>query len=92
MSGAQAEAAASLRGRVAAREFGVTLLAGVTGSGKTEVYLDAVAEYLRFFDAGVDGVFSDFTPTAVRAREAWRATERSAPEAVPTSLRVPAWA
>ncbi len=51
---------------------------------------DAVAEYLRFFDAGVDGVFSDFTPTAVRAREAWRATERSAPEAAPTSLRVPA--
>jgi primosomal protein N' (replication factor Y) len=44
---AQAEAAADLRKRVAAREFGVTLLAGVTGSGKTEVYLDAVAECLR---------------------------------------------
>ena len=33
--------------KVAARAFGVTLLAGVTGSGKTEVYLDAVAECLR---------------------------------------------
>jgi primosomal protein N' (replication factor Y) (superfamily II helicase) len=47
LSEAQAEAAADLRGKVAAREFGVTLLAGVTGSGKTEVYLDAVAECLR---------------------------------------------
>ncbi|MBD0271476.1 MAG: primosomal protein N', partial [Acetobacteraceae bacterium] len=47
LSGAQAEAAAALRGKVAARAFGVTLLAGVTGSGKTEVYLDAVAECLR---------------------------------------------
>ncbi len=44
---AQAEAAAALRAKVAARGFGVTLLAGVTGSGKTEVYLDAVAECLR---------------------------------------------
>jgi primosomal protein N' (replication factor Y) len=44
---AQAAAAAALRRKVAAREFGVTLLAGVTGSGKTEVYLDAVAECLR---------------------------------------------
>ena len=43
----QAESAASLRGLVDRRRFGVTLLAGVTGSGKTEVYLDAVAECLR---------------------------------------------
>src|SRR4051812_6394816 len=43
----QAAAAAELTARVAAREFGVTLLTGVTGSGKTEVYLDAVAECLR---------------------------------------------
>jgi primosomal protein N' (replication factor Y) (superfamily II helicase) len=47
LSEAQAEAAADLRRKVAARAFGVTLLAGVTGSGKTEVYLDAVAECLR---------------------------------------------
>ena len=47
LADAQAEAAAALREKVAAREFGVTLLAGVTGSGKTEVYLDAVAECLR---------------------------------------------
>ena len=43
----QAAAAATLRERVAAGRFGVTLLTGVTGSGKTEVYLDAVAECLR---------------------------------------------
>jgi primosomal protein N' (replication factor Y) len=43
----QAAAAAALTAKVAARAFGVTLLTGVTGSGKTEVYLDAVAECLR---------------------------------------------
>ncbi|TPG59189.1 primosomal protein N' [Roseomonas nepalensis] len=43
----QETAAAGLRASVATRAFGVTLLAGVTGSGKTEVYLDAVAECLR---------------------------------------------
>ena len=32
---------------------------------------DATAEYLTFFDAGVDGVFSDFTATAVAARQQW---------------------
>lgn len=32
---------------------------------------DAVGEYLSFFDAGVDGVFSDFTATAVRALDQW---------------------
>ncbi|MEJ0019012.1 MAG: primosomal protein N' [Acetobacteraceae bacterium] len=43
----QEVAAAALRQAVAAREFSVTLLDGVTGSGKTETYLEAVAECLR---------------------------------------------
>jgi primosomal protein N' (replication factor Y) len=43
----QARAAAALREVVAARQFSVTLLDGVTGSGKTEVYHEAIAECLR---------------------------------------------
>ncbi len=47
LAGPQAAAAAALVAKVAARQFAVTLLTGVTGSGKTEVYFDAVAEALR---------------------------------------------
>jgi len=43
----QAKAAAALVGEVRARGFSVTLLEGVTGSGKTEVYFEAVAQALR---------------------------------------------
>ena len=43
----QAEAADALRAKVAAGGFSVTLLDGVTGAGKTEVYLEALAEALR---------------------------------------------
>jgi primosomal protein N' (replication factor Y) len=42
----QAAAAKTLRAAIAARAFGATMLKGVTGSGKTEVYLEAVAECL----------------------------------------------
>lgn len=43
----QAKAAAELREMASAGEFRVALLDGVTGSGKTEVYFEAVAEIIR---------------------------------------------
>jgi primosomal protein N' (replication factor Y) (superfamily II helicase) len=44
---AQRTAADALRATVAAGGYSVTLIDGVTGSGKTEVYFEAVAETLR---------------------------------------------
>ncbi len=43
----QSAAVADLREAVRSGAYGTTLLKGVTGSGKTEVYLEAVAETLR---------------------------------------------
>ena len=47
LSADQEEAAASLRRKVNTGGFSVTLLDGVTGSGKTEVYFEAVAAALK---------------------------------------------
>ena len=47
LSPEQSEAAEELRSRVRSGEFSTVLLKGVTGSGKTEVYLEAVAAALK---------------------------------------------
>ncbi len=47
LSDAQSYAAHALRQRLQAGGFSVSLVDGVTGSGKTEVYFEAVAECLR---------------------------------------------
>jgi primosomal protein N' (replication factor Y) len=46
-SAAQATAAAALKATVAKGGYSVTLIDGVTGSGKTEVYFEAVADTIR---------------------------------------------
>ena len=46
-AGDQAEAAANLKATLSEGGYTVTLLDGVTGSGKTEVYFEAVADTIR---------------------------------------------
>ncbi|HEU0159592.1 MAG TPA: primosomal protein N' [Hyphomicrobiaceae bacterium] len=46
-AGAQAQAVHAVGATASAEAFSVTLLDGVTGSGKTEVYFEAVAQTLR---------------------------------------------
>ncbi len=46
-SDSQQQAVEALKEQVAAKKYSVTLLDGVTGSGKTEVYFEAVAETLK---------------------------------------------
>ncbi|HEX3939123.1 MAG TPA: primosomal protein N' [Xanthobacteraceae bacterium] len=46
-SAAQANAAAAMKATVAKGGYSVTLIDGVTGSGKTEVYFEAVADTIR---------------------------------------------
>lgn len=61
------------------RSEGYFLPAGLRAGEGDESLLrhgDHAAEYRAFLDAGVDGVFSDHTPHAVAAREAWRASRR----------------
>ena len=47
LSAAQEDSASALRASVATRRFEVTLLEGVTGAGKTEVFCEAIAACLR---------------------------------------------
>ncbi len=47
LEGPQREAAADLLAAVEERKFSVSLIDGVTGSGKTEVYFEAIAATLR---------------------------------------------
>ncbi len=47
LNAAQAEAAGELRRKTADGKFSVTVLDGVTGSGKTEIYFEAIAEALE---------------------------------------------
>jgi hypothetical protein len=59
LEASQLDAANTLRRSVASGGFGVTLLDGVTGSGKTEVYFEAIAEAIQAGPAGSDPVAGD---------------------------------
>lgn len=48
---------------------------------------DPLREYQRFFELGIDGVFSDFADTALRAREQSRSQAESTPAPDPNLTR-----
>ena len=75
LSDSQTKAAADLRKAVTARRFSVSLLDGVTGSGKTEVYFEAMASGAGAGPAGsaaVAGNRPDGTVPAPRRGALWR--------------------
>lgn len=47
---------------------------------------NATAEYLAFFDEGVDGVFTDFTATAAASRDLWLGVEATQATRSPASV------
>jgi primosomal protein N' (replication factor Y) len=93
LSDEQAGAAAALVAAVAASAFSVTLLDGVTGSGKTEVFLEAVAEALaRGRQALVMMPEITLTQTVLeRFERRFAARPAEWHSAVPTAVRARVW-
>lgn len=88
LSDAQGEAAAAMRDAVAKAKFETILLKGVTGSGKTEVYLEAIAECLSagrqalilLPEIALTAAFIDRVETRFGARPAEWHTDVKGPE------------
>ncbi|MGB0925621.1 MAG: primosomal protein N' [Pikeienuella sp.] len=88
LSDAQDHAATAMRSAIAAHKFETILLKGVTGSGKTEVYLEAIAECLRagrqalilLPEIALTAAFIDRVETRFGAKPAEWHTEVKGPE------------
>jgi primosomal protein N' (replication factor Y) len=72
----QSDAASALRESVAAHVFSVTLLEGVTGSGKTEVYFEAVAAAILWTGPGRRMAVAAPDAGADAPRRSWRRHRR----------------